>query len=64
MRGVFVVTQGVGWFGHARQFDMATHYEPRQGIARYLCGTQPLASLAMVECGLAVFAQTSPVAAL
>lgn len=48
-----------GWFGHARQFDMATHYEPRQGIARYLCGTQPLASLAMVECGLDVFAQTS-----
>jgi kynureninase len=48
-----------GWFGHARQFDMAPGYQPRQGIARYLCGTQPLASLAMVECGLDVFAQTS-----
>ena len=54
-----LVTQPLsGWFGHARQFDMATQYEPANGIARYLCGTQPITSLAMVECGLEVFEQT------
>jgi kynureninase len=47
-----------GWFGHARQFDMESHYQPSSGIARYLCGTQPITSLAMVECGLDIFAQT------
>jgi kynureninase len=47
-----------GWFGHSRQFAMESHYEPSSGIARYLCGTQPITSLAMVECGLDVFAQT------
>jgi len=47
-----------GWFGHARQFDMESHYEPSSGIARYLCGTQPITSLAMVECGLDIFALT------
>ncbi|POA17547.1 kynureninase [Pseudomonas sp. FW300-N1A1] len=54
-----LVTQPLsGWFGHARQFDMASGYEPSRGIARYLCGTQPITSLAMVECGLDIFAQT------
>ena len=47
-----------GWFGHVRQFDMESGYEPSKGIARYLCGTQPITSLAMVECGLDIFAQT------
>ncbi|MCU1748631.1 kynureninase [Pseudomonas sp. 6D_7.1_Bac1] len=54
-----LVTQPLsGWFGHSRQFDMASGYEPSNGIARYLCGTQPITSLAMVECGLEIFAQT------
>lgn len=48
-----------GWWGHARQFAMEPHYEPASGIARYLCGTQPLVSLGMVECGLDIFAKTS-----
>ena len=47
-----------GWFGHTRQFAMESRYAPSQGIARYLCGTQPITSLAMVECGLDIFAQT------
>ncbi|SEU17713.1 Kynureninase [Pseudomonas sp. NFR09] len=47
-----------GWFGHTRQFAMESNYAPSAGIARYLCGTQPIASLAMVECGLEIFAQT------
>ena len=47
-----------GWFGHTRQFAMESQYAPSAGIARYLCGTQPITSLAMVECGLEIFAQT------
>lgn len=47
-----------GWFGHTRQFAMESNYVPSAGIARYLCGTQPITSLAMVECGLEIFAQT------
>ena len=47
-----------GWFGHTRQFAMEATYAPSAGIARYLCGTQPITSLAMVECGLEIFAQT------
>lgn len=47
-----------GWFGHTRQFAMEAQYAPSAGIARYLCGTQPITSLAMVECGLDIFAQT------
>ena len=48
-----------GWWGHARPFAMESLYQPQQGISRYLCGTQPITSLAMVECGLDIFGQTS-----
>jgi kynureninase len=47
-----------GWWGHANPFAMAPDFAPTSGIGRALCGTQPIASLAMVECGLDVFAQT------
>ncbi|MBY4898186.1 kynureninase [Cupriavidus sp. AU9028] len=47
-----------GWWGHAQPFAMEPHYRPRPGIARFLCGTQPITSLAMVECGLEIFART------
>ena len=43
-----------GWWGHSRPFDMAVAYEPAGGIRRYLCGTQPIVSLSLVECGLDV----------
>ncbi|AVA36703.1 kynureninase [Cupriavidus metallidurans] len=48
-----------GWWGHGAPFAMSPQYEPVQGIGRFLCGTQPMTSLAMVECGLDIFAQTS-----
>ncbi|MBD2837467.1 kynureninase [Pseudomonas sp. JM0905a] len=48
-----------GWWGHARQFGMEPRYEPAPGIGRYLCGTQPVTSLALVECGLDSFAKTN-----
>ncbi|WP_427131501.1 kynureninase [Pseudarthrobacter sp. S9] len=41
-----------GWWGHARPFAMEDSYEPAGGIQRYLCGTQPMVSMAMIECGL------------
>ena len=48
-----------GWWGHAAPFAMAPDFAPADGIGRALCGTQPVVSLAMVECGLEVFEQTS-----
>ncbi len=41
-----------GWWGHRRPFDMSAEYQPAEGIRRYLCGTQPVLSLALVECEL------------
>jgi kynureninase len=43
-----------GWWGHARPFAMEDSYEPVAGIGRFLCGTQPVVSMALVECGLDV----------
>jgi kynureninase len=48
-----------GWWSHATPFAMAPGFAPAGGIKRALCGTQPIASLAMVECGLEAFEQTS-----
>jgi len=43
-----------GWWGHDKPFAMSADYEPAKGIRRFLCGTQPIVSLALVECGLDV----------
>jgi kynureninase len=41
-----------GWWGHAAPFAFTPEYQPAPGIARYLCGTQPMISLAALECGV------------
>ncbi len=41
-----------GWWGHAAPFAFTPDYQPAAGITRYLCGTQPMVSLALLECGL------------
>lgn len=41
-----------GWWGHANPFEFRPDYQPAAGIARYLCGTQPVVSMALLECGL------------
>jgi kynureninase len=47
-----------GWWGHAQPFAMASVFAPAAGIGRALCGTQPVLSLALVECGLDIFDRT------
>lgn len=51
-----------GWWGHARPFAMEAAYEPAPGVARYLGGTQPVVSLALVECGLDIATRADPAA--
>jgi kynureninase len=41
-----------GWMGHAAPFEFSSAYRPAPGIARYLCGTPPVLSLAALECGV------------
>jgi kynureninase len=41
-----------GWMGHAAPFAFVPDYRPAPGIARYLCGTPPVLSLAALECGV------------
>jgi len=48
-----------GWWSHAAPFTMSHGFEPAEGIGRALCGTQPVVSLALVECGLEIFEETT-----
>jgi kynureninase len=41
-----------GWWGHAAPFAFTPDYQPAPGVTRYLCGTQPMVSLSLLECGL------------
>jgi kynureninase len=47
-----------GWWGHRAPFEMNPVYTPGQGIGRFLCGTQPIVSMSLVEAGLDVFLET------
>lgn len=44
-----------GWWGHAQPFAFTRDYAPHPSVRQMLSGTQPILSLALVECGLDVF---------
>ena len=46
-----------GWWSHAAPFAMETGFRPAGGARRMLVGTQPIVSLALVECGLDITAR-------
>jgi len=48
-----------GWWSHANPFAMLPAYQPAADMRRALCGTQPILSLALIECGLDIFKQTN-----
>lgn len=47
-----------GWWGHTKPFAMDVSYTPADNVRRYLCGTQPIVSMSLVECGVDIFLQT------
>ena len=49
-----------GWWGHAAPFEFSPDYQPAPGIARYQCGTQPIISLAALDCGLDTLLAAEP----
>ncbi|HWT37527.1 MAG TPA: kynureninase [Paraburkholderia sp.] len=44
-----------GWFGHAKPFDFTPTYSPAQGTARFLCGTNPVIGLSVLNRALDIF---------
>ena len=44
-----------GWFGHAAPFAFTPAYQSAPGMARFLCGTPPIISLAVLDAALDVF---------
>ena len=48
-----------GWWGHQTPFAMTSSYKPANNIRRYLCGTQPIISMSLVECGVEIFLKTN-----
>ena len=55
-----LVSPLAGWMGHAAPFDFADAYAPAPGVARFLCGTPPILSLAALESSVDLMLQADP----
>ena len=44
-----------GWFGHAAPFAFTPEYQSAPGMARFLCGTPPVISMAVLDAALDIF---------
>jgi kynureninase len=53
-----------GWWGHAAPFAFDSSYRSAPGINQFLCGTQPIVSLSLLECGLDVFEAAQPLGSM
>jgi kynureninase len=53
-----------GWMGHAAPFAFEPGYVPAPGVARYLCGTPPVVSMAALECGIDTVLAAEPLGGL
>ena len=51
-----------GWWGHADPFAFRPDFVPDSGIRKFLCGTQPVLSMRMVEAGIVLAAEAGPAA--
>ena len=49
-----------GWLGHAAPFAFTPDYRPGAGMARFICGTPPMLSLAALECGVDTLLAAEP----
>jgi kynureninase len=49
-----------GWWSHASPFEFTPDYRPAAGIARYLCGTQPVLSMTALDCGVDTLLAAEP----
>jgi kynureninase len=49
-----------GWWGHATPFAFTPDYRPAPGIQRYLCGTQPILSMAALDVGVDTLLAAEP----
>jgi kynureninase len=49
-----------GWWSHEAPFAFTPDYRPAAGIARYLCGTQPILSMTALACGIETLEAAQP----
>lgn len=52
-----IETPITGWWGHAEPFAFASSYVAAPGIARMLCGTQPILALAALDAALELWGE-------
>lgn len=49
-----------GWWSHRQPFEMQVEYSPAEGAQKFLCGTQPIISMATMEVGIDIALRVDP----